>query len=145
MIRRPPRSTRTDTLFPYTTLFRSFFPTAADYEAHDALLCIAEGAYIGQDDRRRLTPDHAIKSAAEMRQLFADLPEAVDNTLAVARRCAWFPEFVSPILPPFATAGGRSEKEELREQSEAGLPARLEKQVFTPPMDAAAREKAGQH
>src|SRR3546814_7339254 len=79
MIRRPPRSTRTDTLFPYTTLFRSFFPTAADYEAHDALLCIAEGAYIGQDDRRRLTPDHAFKSAAEMRQLFADLPEAVDN------------------------------------------------------------------
>src|SRR3546814_7977837 len=68
--------------------------------------------------------DHAFKSAAEMRQLFADLPEAVDNTLAVARRCAWFPEFVSPILPPFATAGGRSEKEELRAQSDAGLPHR---------------------
>src|SRR3546814_11742794 len=79
-----------------------------------------------------------------MRQLFADLPEAVDNTLAVARRCAWFPEFVSPILPPFATAGGRSEKEELRAQSDAGLQARLEKQVFTPTMDAAAREKAVQ-
>src|SRR3546814_16098711 len=77
-----------------------------------------------------------------MRQLFADLPEAVDNTLAVARRCAWFPEFVSPILPPFATAGGRSEKEELRAQSDAGLQARLEQQVFPPKTDAAAREKA---
>src|SRR3546814_11662831 len=79
-----------------------------------------------------------------MRQLFADLPEAVDNTLAVARRCAWFPEFVSPILPPFATAGGRSEQEALRAQSDAGLQARLEQKVFTPPRDASAREKAVQ-
>src|SRR3546814_10709501 len=86
---------------PLVATNEAFFPTAADYEAHDALLCIAEGAYIGQDDRRRLTPDHAFKSAAEMRQPFAGLPEAVDNTLAVERRCAWFPEFVSPILPPF--------------------------------------------
>src|SRR3546814_17101778 len=61
---------------PLVATNEAFFPTAADYEAHDALLCIAEGAYIGQDDRRRLTPDHASKSAAEMRQLFADLPEA---------------------------------------------------------------------
>ncbi|MGE5767543.1 MAG: DNA polymerase III subunit alpha, partial [Bacteroidota bacterium] len=127
---------------PLVATNECFFPTADDYEAHDALLCIAEGAYIGQDDRRRLTPDHGFKSAAEMRQLFADLPEAVDNTLAIARRCAWFPEFVNPILPAFATEGGRSEKEELRAQSEAGLEERLEKQVYRPEMDAAAREAA---
>src|SRR3546814_2730210 len=77
---------------PLVATNEAFFPTAADYEAHDALLCIAEGAYIGQDDRRRLTTDHAIKSAAEIHHLFADLPEAVDNTLAVARRRAWITE-----------------------------------------------------
>src|SRR5690606_18858289 len=122
---------------PLVATNECFFPSADDYEAHDALLCIAEGAYIGQEDRRRLTPHHAFKSASEMRQVFADLLEAVDNTLAVARRCAWFPEFVSPILPPFATEGGRSEKDELRAQAEVGLEARLQKQVFTPEMDEA--------
>ncbi|WP_193370563.1 DNA polymerase III subunit alpha [Pelagibius marinus] len=127
---------------PLVATNECFFPTADDYEAHDALLCIAEGAYISQSDRRRLTPDHAFKSAGEMRALFADLPEAVDNTLVVAERCAYFPEFVSPILPPFTTEGGRSEEEELLAQSEGGLEARLEKQVFTEDMDAAAREAA---
>ncbi|MEQ8357795.1 MAG: DNA polymerase III subunit alpha [Kiloniellaceae bacterium] len=127
---------------PLVATNEAFFPTAADYEAHDALLCIAEGAYISQSDRRRLTPDHAFKSAAEMRALFADLPEAVDNTLVVAQRCAYFPEFVSPILPPFTTTEGRSEAQELHAQSESGLQARLEKQVFTAQMDAAAREAA---
>jgi DNA polymerase-3 subunit alpha len=127
---------------PLVATNECFFPSVADFEAHDALLCIAEGAYIAQDDRRRLTPDHSFKGAAEMRALFADIPEAVDNTLVIARRCAYFPEVVNPILPPFATAGGRSEKEELQAQSEAGLEARLEKQVFTAEMDAEAREKA---
>jgi len=127
---------------PLVATNEAFFPAADDYEAHDALLCIAGGAYIAQSDRRRLTPDHAFKGAAEMRQLFADLPEAIDNTLVIARRCAYFPEFVKPILPPFTTAGGRTEEQELHAQSEAGLEERLEKQVFTEDMDEAAREAA---
>ncbi|WP_340119117.1 DNA polymerase III subunit alpha [Pelagibius sp. 7325] len=127
---------------PLVATNEAFFPTADDYEAHDALLCIAGGAYIAQSDRRRLTPEHAFKSAAEMRALFADLPEAVDNTLVIARRCAYFPEFVSPILPPFATEGGRSEKEELQAQAEGGLEHRLETIVYREGMDQAAREAA---
>ncbi|MGF1631105.1 MAG: DNA polymerase III subunit alpha [Kiloniellaceae bacterium] len=127
---------------PLVATNEAFFPTVADYEAHDALLCIAEGTYVSQSDRRRLTPDHAFKTAAEMRALFADLPEAVDNTLVIARRCAYFPELVNPILPPFTTEGGRSERDELRVQSEAGLEDRLERLVFTAGMDAAAREAA---
>ena len=124
---------------PLVATNEAFFPSADDYEAHDALLCIAEGAYIAQSDRRRLTPDHAFKSAAEMRALFADLPEAVDNTLAVARRCAYFPEFVKPILPAFPTSEGRSEEEEMKAQSEAGLEKRLEDQVF-PGVETAEQE-----
>ncbi|MGQ9366035.1 DNA polymerase III subunit alpha [Azospirillum sp. A39] len=118
-----------------------YFAGADMYEAHDALLCIAEGAYISQDDRRRLTPDHRFKSAAEMRALFEDLPEAVDNTLVIARRCSFLLKPIKPILPAFPTEGGRSEDEELRAQARAGLEMRLGTVVFTAEMDEARREE----
>ncbi|MEA1673860.1 DNA polymerase III subunit alpha [Nitrospirillum sp. BR 11163] len=111
-----------------------YFATADMYEAHDALLCIADGAFIMQDDRRRLTPDHYFKSAQEMRALFADLPEAVDNTVVVAQRCAYMPRKINPILPNFPTEEGRTEAEELRAQAHDGLTFRLNRYVFTPEM-----------
>jgi DNA polymerase-3 subunit alpha len=117
-----------------------FFAEAEMYEAHDALLCIAEGSYVGETERRRLTPEHRFKSAAEMTKLFADLPEAIDNTLVIARRCSFVPGVVDPILPAFPTEAGRNEAEELRAQSEAGLEVRLSEQVYTSEMDQAARE-----
>ncbi|HEY0832953.1 MAG TPA: DNA polymerase III subunit alpha [Azospirillum sp.] len=111
-----------------------YFSTADMYEAHDALLCIAEGAYVSQEDRRRLTPDHRFKSAEEMRLLFADLPEAIDNTVVIARRCSFLLKPIKPILPPFPCESGRDEGEELRAQSREGLEERLEKVVYTPDM-----------
>ena len=69
------------------------------HEAHDALLCIAEGRLLSERDRRRVTPEHWFKPAADMRALFADLPEACDNTLAIARRCAVMAETRKPLLP----------------------------------------------
>ena len=120
----------------------AYFLDSGMHEAHDALLCIAEGAYVGQSDRRRLTAEHRFKTAAEMTLLFADLPEAVQNTLVVAQRCAFRPQKIAPILPAFPTEAGRSEAEELQAQAEAGLGERLEKQVFTAEMDAAARKAA---
>ncbi len=124
---------------PLVATNEAFFAEAELYEAHDALLCIAGGTYVGERDRRRLTPEHRFKSAAEMLELFADLPEATANTLTIARRCAYFPEVVQPILPAFPTEGGRTEAEELRIRAEAGLQRRLEAQVFAPDMDEAAR------
>src|SRR4029077_7709047 len=98
-----------------------FFADAGMYEAHDALLCIAQGAVLGEQQRRRVTPEHRFKTAGEMRALFADLPEAIDNTLLVARRCAYMPAVSKPILPPFASESGAGEPEELRRRAEAGL------------------------
>ncbi len=98
-----------------------FFADAGMHEAHDALLCIAQGAVVGEQQRRRVTPEHRFKTAAEMRALFADLPEAIDNTLLVAKRCAYMPTVSKPILPPFASEGGAAEPDELRRRAEEGL------------------------
>ncbi len=118
-----------------------FFADRGMYEAHDALLCIAAGAYVSQADRRRMTPEHYFKSAAEMRTLFADLPEALDNTLTVARRCACMPELRDPILPVYTKLGGRTEIDALHELAAQGLEKRLETQLFADDMGEAAREE----
>jgi len=98
------------------------FPAPDLYEAHDALLCIAEGAYVDQQEpRRRLTPEHHFKSQAEMAALFADLPEAIENTVEIARRCAFLVPKRKPILPRFA----ENEVDELRRQAREGLEHRL--------------------
>ncbi|MDE2028955.1 MAG: DNA polymerase III subunit alpha [Alphaproteobacteria bacterium] len=102
-----------------------YFGEADMYDAHDALLCISEKTVVADTNRRRLTQDHRFKSAAEMRTLFADLPEACDNTIVIAKRCAYMPPLRAPILPAFSTAKGRDESEELRAQAKEGLKARL--------------------
>ncbi|MEM7471209.1 MAG: DNA polymerase III subunit alpha [Pseudomonadota bacterium] len=100
----------------------AYFPKSNMYEAHDALICIAEGAYVDQQgDRRKLTPQHYFKSPQEMATLFADLPEALENTVEIAKRCAFKTYKRDPILPRFAD----DEVEELRRQANEGLQARL--------------------
>ena len=102
-----------------------YFAEPTMYRAHEALLCIADGSYLGQDDRRRVTPEHFFKSPAAMRELFSDLPEACDNSLDIARRCSFLVKKRDPILPGFSTAGGRSEGDELAYQAREGLKRRL--------------------
>ncbi len=102
-----------------------YFADAAMAEAHEALLSIAKGTLLSNPERPRLTPEHRFKSAAEMTSLFADLPEAIQNTLVIARRCAFMPEKRKPIFPAFQTKAGRSEADELRAQAAAGLAERL--------------------
>jgi DNA polymerase-3 subunit alpha len=102
-----------------------YFPDRGFFEAHDALMCIAQGKVVEDTDRDQLTPEHFFRPAAEMRELFADLPEACDNTLVVARRCAFMPVEQAPILPAFPTPEGMSEEAALRQAAEEGLAARL--------------------
>ncbi len=99
-----------------------YFPKADMYEAHDALICIADGAYVDQQEpRRRLNAQHYFKSQQEMVALFADLPEAIENTVEIARRCAFAAKRRDPILPVFA----KDEVQELRRQAKQGLKDRL--------------------
>jgi DNA polymerase III subunit alpha len=99
-----------------------YFPKTEMYEAHDALICISEGAYVDQSEpRRRLTAQHYFKSQQEMVTLFADLPEAIENTVEIARRCGFMAYLRDPILPKFAD----DEVLELRRQANEGLQNRL--------------------
>ncbi|MCC4295020.1 DNA polymerase III subunit alpha [Brevundimonas aurantiaca] len=103
-----------------------YYAKAAQAKSHDALLCIADGAFTGQEDRRRITGEHWFKSPQAMRELFADLPEACDNTIDIARRCAFLVKTHAPILPRFDTGAGRSEADELAHQAREGLKLRLQ-------------------
>ena len=103
----------------------AYFPDREFYEAHDALLCVAETTVVADQERKRLTPHHFFRSAAEMRALFADLPEACDNTLVIARRCAFVPQPRQPILPAFPAVDGLDEETALRRAARAGLEQRL--------------------
>jgi DNA polymerase-3 subunit alpha len=87
---------------------------------------------VAVDERRRLTPDHSLKTQAEMAAMFADLPEAIDNTVEIARRCIFYPKTRAPILPRFSGADAadpaeavRAEADELKNQARDGLARRL--------------------
>ena len=121
---------------PLVATNEAYFATRSDFEAHDALIAIAQGTVVNADDRRRLSGEHYFKNRAEMALLFADLPEALANTVEIARRCAYRAEKQEPILPRFTAVLGdaqtalNAETGELNAQAKDGLAQRLS--VFEP-------------
>ena len=113
---------------PLVATNEPFFAARSDYEAHDALLCIADGAVISEGNRRQLTPEHRFKTRKEMLELFADLPEATRHSVEIAMRCSYRPRTRDPILPRFTSVDGSplDEVAELRRQAQDGLTHRLE-------------------
>jgi len=113
---------------PIVATNEPFFASPKDYEAHDALLAIAEGQIVSNDNRRRLSPEHYFKTRQQMMELFSDLPDALNATVEIALRCATRVRTRKPILPNFGTgpdAGNLDEGEELQRQAEEGLAKRL--------------------
>lgn len=129
-----------------------YFSEQTDFEAHDALIAISEGRVVAEDDRRKLTPQHYFKSRKEMAELFSDLPEALANTVEIARRCSYRPLKHAPILPSFTGEGAaaanedsavviKREAEELRKQAIAGLENRLGLAGLAPGVDRETYDK----
>jgi DNA polymerase III subunit alpha len=116
---------------PLVATNEPYFASADDYEAHDALLCIAGGRLVAETDREQLTADHRFKTRAEMAVLFADIPEALASTIEIAERCSFRPMTRKPILPRFTVGAGSGsdaagdEAGELKRQAEEGLANRL--------------------
>jgi len=110
-----------------------YFSAREDYEAHDALICIAEGKLIAERERRQLTPEHRFKTRAEMMHLFADLPEALAATIEIAQRCSFWPKSRAPILPRFSVGGKAiDEVAELSRRAEEGLRRRISEHGLAP-------------
>jgi DNA polymerase-3 subunit alpha len=119
------------------------FLAADDFKAHEARVCIAQGYVLGDQRRpRQFTPEQYFKSQEEMAQLFADVPQALENSLEIARRCSLEIELGKSRLPAFPTPAGVTVDEYLRQRSEEGLAARLAK-LF--PAEAARAGKSAHY
>ena len=116
------------------------FENAAMSQPHDTLVCIGTGRKFSETSRPRFSPEHYFKTSAQMSELFQDIPEAISNTLVIAKRCSTMARQRDPILPPFVSADGRSEEDELTAQAEAGLQSRLLRHVYEDGIDEAACE-----
>ena len=103
----------------------AYFLTPDMYEAHDALICIAEKTYVSEQNRRRVTPEHYLKTEEEMCALFSDIPEATQNTVQIAKRCAFMANKKKPAFPNY-DCKGKTEAEVLEEMAEAGFKKRME-------------------
>ncbi|KAA6404989.1 DNA polymerase III subunit alpha [Candidatus Tokpelaia sp.] len=124
-----------DKNLPLVATNEAFFLNREDYEAHDALLAVAAGQVLSVPDRHRVTPDHYLKTEAEMTALFADIPEALANTVEIARRCHVCAPARRPILPSFVDSGRnlhdseavfQAEAKALADEARLGLTARLQ-------------------
>ncbi|ADE12792.1 DNA polymerase III subunit alpha [Sideroxydans lithotrophicus] len=102
------------------------FLTIDDFKAHEARVCIAEG-YVLNDKRRQrqFTAQQYFKTQAEMAALFADLPEALQNSVEIAKRCNISLKLGKPHLPDFPTPNGESLDDFLRSESQRGLEQRM--------------------
>ena len=97
------------------------------HEAHDALICIGNKTYVNEKNRLRLTDQHYLKSNAEMSELFADLPEALENNYNFPLRCNYRPLFSNPILPNISSDNDGNADEILKKDSIEGLKVKFKK------------------
>ena len=102
-----------------------FYSTQDMSEAHDALICIAEGKYLVDENRKKYNDQFYFKSTEEMAEIFKDIPEAINNTVQFAKRCSVKAEGRQPMLPDYPTAEGRTQEDELRVQAREGLKGRI--------------------
>ncbi len=97
------------------------------HEAHDALICIGNKTYVNEKNRLRLTDQHYLKTNLEMSELFADLPEALENNYNFPLRCCYRPLFSNPILPNISSDKDGNADEILKKDSIEGLKIKFNK------------------
>ncbi|MDA8000192.1 MAG: DNA polymerase III subunit alpha [Alphaproteobacteria bacterium] len=103
------------------------------HHAHSVLRCVEKNQNINDKDRSHSNPNWRFRSAEEMTNLFADLPEATANSVVIAQRCSFFPTGQKPTLPAFLPDGQlKEENAELARQAELGLKQRTEHATYAP-------------
>jgi DNA polymerase III subunit alpha len=102
------------------------FLSAGDFESHEARVCISDGALLADPARpRRYTKDQYLRSAAEMAELFADIPEALVNSVEIARRCSLPLKLGESRLPNYPLPEGTTVEAHIRAEAESGFAARV--------------------
>jgi DNA polymerase III subunit alpha len=120
------------------------FLTRAEFEAHEARVCIHDGAQLADSSRpRRYSEEQYLKSPAEMTDLFKDAPELLDNTVEVAKRCSLEIRLGNSMLPAYPVPAGSSIDGFLREESARGLDWRLAPRITAPGAGAGAGTGTG--
>ena len=117
-----------------------FFFDESMHEAHDALICIAAGEYVADENRKKYLPTNCWRSQEEMVELFKDIPEAVENTVLIAKRCNYLSEKVDALLPIFICPEGKTQDEFITEEAYKGLHERMVAQVYTDTMSKEERQ-----
>jgi DNA polymerase-3 subunit alpha len=118
------------------------FLDAGDFEAHEARVCIHDGRTLDDPRRpRNYSTQQYLRSPAEMAELFADIPEALENTVEIARRCNVELTLGKNFLPDFPIPDGLTEAEYFRQVSHQGLEARLDKLLDRNAPDFAEQRK----
>ncbi len=102
-----------------------YFLSADMFEAQDILSCIGEGRFFSEVDRKKNSPQQFFKSPEQMEELFSDIPEAIENTVNIAKKCHIMAFERAPTLPKFSTEDGFDEAAELKAQALEGLKMRL--------------------
>ena len=126
---------------PLVATNEAFFFDVDMYEAHDALVCIAAAEYVANDNRKKFSPNNRLRSEAEMVELFADLPEALENTVNIAKRCNFLSEKVDPLLPIFECPDGLTQDEYIYQEARKGLNERMERHVYFEGMTEAEKKE----
>jgi len=111
---------------PVVATNQPYFVSNDMYEAHDALLCMADSTYVAVEDRRKLNREYRFKTAEEMIEQFKDIPEAIENTIKISQRCRTKVNAIDPLLPNFTQGLDLSEADMLRDEAEKGLRERLD-------------------
>lgn len=122
-----------------------FFFDKEMHEAHDALICISGGEYVANDNRRKYSINHYWRSENEMTELFKDIPEAIENTVNIAKKCNYLSKKVDALLPIFVCPDGKTQDEFITEEAYKGLHERMLKQVYTDDMTEEERQKIDEH
>ncbi len=112
---------------PLVAVNRVQFTDVDDFPAHEVRVCIHDGRQLGDPRRvKKYTVEQSFKSQQQMCELFSDLPEAVENTLHIARRCNVFFGFGTDYLPNFPGSGEKSAEQVLIENARSGLQLRMD-------------------
>jgi len=113
------------------------FLSRDDFESHEARVCIHEGSQLADPARpRRYSEQQYLRSPQEMAELFSDIPEALVNTVEIAKRCSLELKLGKSVLPPYPVPEGTTTEEFLRQEASRGLNARIDQVKAHPPAGA---------